>query len=276
MLFIPSTQTLFVISSGSSSLHEFNSSLVYLGVTDPGIEMKRMIRLLNLRETASTNKEEAPYTPANEQCFILAMDYVASMRQIAVASSNAYLSFWDTRLRIVRGIVPCQCAQTGLLFLRSVNMLLTWSSTSGSYLFQIWDVRKRSVRYEVTYHNKYITAVCELPSHSLVASSDIDGNLLLWSAKQFCQSEYPSEEPLRLRGHSHAVRSLVYAPQEDLLLAACIEYTAYGWDPATGHLVMHLSGHLSCILKICLLYDPEERALTLDDKGVFKVRRALS
>jgi WD40 repeat protein len=67
------------------------------------------------------------------------------------------------------------------------------------------------------------------------------------------------------------MKSFAYAEQQDLLLGSGIEFDAYAWDPGSGALIMTLIGHQRCLLQISILYDPYERALTLDDKGNLKV-----
>lgn len=74
-----------------------------------------------------------------------------------------------------------------------------------------------------------------------------------------------------LSGHRHSITRLVYAPDHDLLLGSGFDYDVYVWDMSTKLLTMNLSGHRSSVVSICLVYNPYEHAVTVDDSGTIKV-----
>lgn len=284
MHFIARTQTLYAMSSDSPLLHVFSSASRYAGTIDPLAELRKLVRL-HKKEVPNVYHErrQADQTPpearlcAADHVTVLCMEYIRSRHQVVLSSSNGYLSFWNATVSAIKGYIRARTPQTGLLYLLSADMLLTWTSMLGAYRCSVWDLSKRILKFEVTYHNCHIMAMVELPAHGTVASSDMDKNVLLWSAQQFtATSATPSASPsanrvLRLRGNTRVVRSLAYAPVNDLLLGAGIEFDAYAWDPYSGQLIMHLFGHQSCIRKIAVLSDPVERAITLDETGHVKV-----
>ena len=196
-----------------------------------------------------------------------------------VSSSNCFLSFFDGGLRKVKGYIRTKVAQVGMRYLESIDQLLTWAAGDDHHRLSFWDLGRRVLRFQVAHHTSYILDICELASHELVASSDMNKNIFLWSVTKFSRSKSAQPEEsssarstlLRLRGHSMMVKALCYAPQNDLLLGAGVEYDAYAWDPFSGQMTMMLAGHQHCLCKIAVLYDPTERAMTLDVAGNFKV-----
>ncbi|KAJ1428607.1 hypothetical protein B484DRAFT_329347, partial [Ochromonadaceae sp. CCMP2298] len=74
-----------------------------------------------------------------------------------------------------------------------------------------------------------------------------------------------------LRGHSHAIMSLVYAPQHEMLIGAGFDFEIFGWDPFTRDVCMKFVGHFKCIFGVQIALIPTEKLLSLDESGVLKV-----
>ena len=220
------------------------------------------------------------HVPRSERVTVLALIYVRSRKIFVISSSNCFLSFFDSGLHKIRGYIRTQAVQVGLRFIESIDKLLSWAAGDDHHRLSIWDLGRRLLKYQVAHHSSFILDLCELPPHELVASSDMNKTLLLWSVSQLLQRSYSLRaedgHPLRpgvmrLKGHTMMVKVLCYAPQHDLLLGAGVEYDAFAWDPGSGELVMTLIGHQHCLSKLCVLYDPAERAITIDVAGNIKV-----
>lgn len=85
------------------------------------------------------------------------------------------------------------------------------------------------------------------------------------------QSSSSSSSVYELTGHKFAMRSLVYAPEHELLLGGGFDFDLYVWDPWTRLLSMRLTGHMTSVLMLKIAYIPHERVLSLDESGIIKV-----
>jgi hypothetical protein len=88
-------------------------------------------------------------------------------------------------------------------------------------------------------------------------------------------------------GQIHAIRSLAYAPHNELILGAGFDYDVslpqlpllpfvtptqvYAWDPTTKTLQMKLIGHRHSVVGVSVVYNPLERAATVDEAGTVKI-----
>ena len=168
------------------------------------------------------------------------------------------------RLSKIRGYIECTFPQVGLVYLASVDMLLSWGASNDQYRCNLWDLRRRVLRYQVAHHAAHILAVCEVgtagsSAYGLVASADMDRRVLLWSAAELVRrpadGQALSASAVRaLKGHTRAVHCLVFAPQHGLLLGAGVEFDAFGWDPVSGALLMHMCGHQVHTLHKCMSF----------------------
>ena len=220
------------------------------------------------------------HVPRSERVTVLGLIYVRSRKVFVLSSSDCFLSFFDSGLKKIRGYIRTHAVQVGLRYLESIDKLLTWAAGDDHHRISIWDLSRQVLKYQLAHHSSFIMDLCELAPHELVASSDMDKSLLLWSVSQLLQRRQtgkPEESQsvrsgvLRLRGHTMMIKVLSYAPQHDLLLGAGVEYDAFAWDPGSGELLMTLIGHQHCLCKLSVLYDPAERAITVDVAGNFKV-----
>jgi WD40 repeat protein len=195
--------------------------------------------------------------------------------------------------------------QQGICYLPGAELLLTWSGESSeNHAFQVWDPFVRALRYQVLRHDAIILTACAfalpvsigehssaigervhkvsgyLPSSSVahfVVSSSLDRKVVLWSASPlvaamsgFDLKDVPGEKVL-LRGHFHAIRFLSFAPVHELVLGGGFDHEIYAWSPRTRSLHLKLSGHINTLVAVHIVSVPQERVISVDDKGVVKL-----
>jgi hypothetical protein len=247
LYFAQYTQTLYALSNDSPLIHEYGPGNKFQGVCNPLNELRKLIavhgnvvpNLYHERKLADRRDEGIEvYIPRADKVTVICMEYIRTRRMMVLSSSNCYLSFFDSELRKIKGYIHAKSPQVGIKFLNSIGMLLTWSGTEDNYCCSIWDVSKMLLKYQILQHTCHILDICEVTAHELVASSDINQNVLLWSCSHMnLKSGSKRKEAIRLRGHSMMIRVLAYAAQQDVLLGCGLDFDAYAWDPVSSLLI---------------------------------------
>ena len=211
----------------------------------------------------------------------------------------------------VIGFAKADEIQVGICYCPITDLLITWPGDSSSNMFYVWHPLRMIALYQINRHESLILSACEVSLRQrnatnnnneqssmygryqvdFIASCSIDRKVLLWPISNLCQpsssaaaaaakqkQKLTSENPqkvvssvVELVGHKHAIRSLVFAKEHEMIIGAGFDFDMYGWDPRTGRLQLRLSGHLTSLCKLHIAYLPHERLISIDEGGTIKV-----
>lgn len=296
------SQTLFAFDSDTPTVRMYRSDRKYVGKINPVTECRKWMAKVNTGGTyyiQKQNEKEAQRHKSTEKDLdehrghILAMAYMDSSKQVVFSYSRNYLIFFDAISDFteeeninVLGYVKAEYAQIGMMYSPSLDMLITWPGEASDHYFNIWDPTAHTLRFKIKKHEYKVLSVCEVildsqhPSNThFIASSSIDKKLILWPTAPLSNLSERSSKMLRmsdtmeyeLRGHTHAICSLAYAEEHEMLFGAGFDYEIFGWDPYTRDICMKFVGHFKSIVSIQLAMIPSEKLVSIDETGVMKV-----
>jgi WD40 repeat protein len=202
---------------------------------------------------------------------ITCMTYLERKKQLVFCTSNGFLSFWDAEKGCLVGFVSTGNAHIGICVCNDADCILTWPDETGDTVYRVWDINTRKLRCTIDKHRSRALNAIEVGRHRCVVSSTIDREVIVWPTYQLKKVNFSSARDNYLRGHNHAITSLLYAPDRDLLFGSGFDYDIYAWDVASQLLTFKLSGHRAGIASIFLMYTPTERVGSVDEEGVLKV-----
>jgi WD40 repeat protein len=202
---------------------------------------------------------------------VTSMTWIERKRQMVFATSNSKLSFWNSRLVHLIDFIDTVAPQLGMLFSSSADLLLTWAGDKVNYDYSAWDCNSRTLRYQFNMHTSIILTTVEMPSLGAIVSASMDRSLCMWPISKMMQKRESSFDDKKLAGHTYAIRSVCFAPQNDLIIGAGFDFDIYCWDPTTASLQMKLVGHRLSIVCVNTVNNPFERAASVDESGVVKI-----
>lgn len=202
---------------------------------------------------------------------VTSMTWIDRKRQMVFATSNSYLSFWNSRLVHLIDFVETVAPQLGMLYSNSADVLLTWAGDKVNYDYSVWDCNSRTLRYQFNMHKSIILTTVEMSSLGAIVSSSIDRALYMWPISKLLEGRDASFDDKKLVGHTYAIRSVCFAPQNDLIIGAGFDFDIFCWDPTTSSLQMKLVGHRLSIVSVATVNNPFERAASVDESGCVKI-----
>lgn len=292
------SQTLYAIDIDTPTIRAFRNNGSYTSKFNPLKELDRLKRVQasNVSLSGALRNKTGPVQVVYHKVAILCATFIEKLHQLILCTSDAHVIFCteaDNSFHVV-GYTRPENPQVGICFCRRTETLLSWPGDPSSHYFHIWDPIRMILLFQISRHDCLIMAVCEVTLNTTVsgknsdlhldvdyiASCSLDRKLLLWPITAVTRSggegqgggqETVDRRTHTLRGHRHALRSLVYASEHELLIGAGFDFDIYAWDPWTKRLQMKLVGHLTSIVSIQLAFIPHERLLSVDDVGVMKV-----
>lgn len=230
------------------------------------------------------NERAAASTPTT--VFVLDAVFVAKFNWLAMSTTDFCISFFDmdesrhsalgviipeiaakstaTFELIKRLTITTTTAQLMMRYCDSSNVLVSSGNDFVINMWKIVDSETKVLWKRLISHQDMVMDFMEVPQHDLFVSCDLRRSIQLWE-NQNCRSRGS------LVGHTRGVRQIVYSSHHDLLLSAGFEFEAYAWDLGSRQIVMKLSGHRAPLVGIQLALFQNERAITADCQGVFKV-----
>jgi len=204
---------------------------------------------------------------------VTSMTWIERKRQMVFATSNSKISFWNSRLVHLIDFIETVAPQLGMLYSTGADVLLTWAGDKVNYDYSVWDCNSRTLRHQFNMHTSIILTTVEMPSLGAIVSSSMDRALLLWPISRLRNGVVRDEsfDDQKLVGHTYAIRSVCFAPQNDLIIGAGFDFDIYCWDPTTSSLQMKLVGHRLSIVSVNTVNNPFERAASVDESGVVKI-----
>ena len=282
------TSMLFVFEAESASLSYFRTCGNYSGKYNV---VKEIIRYLKLNKTVpityNARKAEKLLVSANllkKRNFVSAnRGSVLCMASLphylfAFSTSDALIVFCKYEITslnfIVVGHCECDDNQVGMMYSTSTELLMTWPGDASDHSFRFWDTQTHQLKFIVSRNKDTILDVCEVNIASsmgknYVVSSSIDRKVTLWSVSYVTKGGY--DDVFDLKGHHHALRSLVFAKAHGMIIGAGFDFDFYGWDINTREMQMKFHGHIYSVLCIHLIEIPNERIISLDEYGYLKV-----
>ena len=278
-----------------------------MGKINPVMEAKRALRLkasqstLTYRDRTNADKDAAQVRATERELDglkgnILDAAFIDSTRHTVFASTHSYLIFVDVSKGLMQEndtISVVAHAKTnnpihGLYYSKVLDVLLAYPGEGSDHDIEIYDPRTRQQRFVLHKHESKILAVCEVildkahpqKDHFFVTSS-INKKLLMWPSAPISalMKKSDAKKMLRiadtmdyeLRGHNHAIHSLVYAPVREMLFGCGFDFDIIGWDPFSRDLCMRFVGHFKSMVGLQVVYIPSEKLLSVDEMGVMKL-----
>jgi WD40 repeat protein len=204
---------------------------------------------------------------------VTSMTWIDRKRQMVFATSNSYLSFWNSRLVHLIDFVETVAPQLGMLYSTCADVLLTWGGDEVNYDYSVWDCNSRTLRSQFNMHRNIILTTVEISCLGAIVSSSMDRALCVWPISKMLQSGDTgiSFDDKKLLGHTYAIRTVCFAPQNDLIIGAGFDFDIFCWDPTTSSLQMKLVGHRLSIVSVAVINNPFERAASVDESGCVKI-----
>lgn len=202
---------------------------------------------------------------------VTSMTWIDRKRQMVFATSNSCLSFWNSRLVHLIDFVDTTAPQLGMLYSNIADVLLTWAGDKANYDYSVWDCNSRTLRYQFNLHRSIILTTVEISCLGAIISSSMDRSLYVWPISKLLQSDDASFDDKKLVGHTYAIRSVCFAPQNDLIIGAGFDFDIFCWDPTTSSLQMKLVGHRQSLVSVAVINNPFERAASVDESGSAKI-----
>lgn len=278
-----------------------------MGKINPILEAKRAFRLkvaqstLTYRDRANADKEAAQYRATERELDglkgnILDAVFIDSTKQAVFSSTHSYLIFVDVSKGFMQendtitvvAHVKTRNPIHGLYYSKVLDVLLAYPGEGSDHDIEIYDPRTRQPRFILHKHESKILAVCEVildkahpqKDHFFVTSS-INKKLLMWPSAPISalMKKSDAKKMLRvadtmdyeLRGHNHAIQSLVYAPVREMLFGCGFDFDIIGWDPFSRDVCMRFVGHFKSMVGLQVVYIPSEKLLSVDEMGVMKL-----
>lgn len=194
---------------------------------------------------------------------MLDVEYVPTLKMLAISSSDLMLSFWDVETLRFQNETRSQVAQNMLRWCPTSASLAT-SGTDG--VIHVWSITrdvKRQVKYLVR-HTDTVTDILEVDVHEIIVSCSLDSKIILWDRIDF-------KPRGRLRGHKQGVRQMVFMTEHDILATVGFEYDCFLWDLSSRQLITTLASHRNSLIGIQVLQAKTQQLITADIDGIFKV-----
>ncbi|RYG69737.1 hypothetical protein EON64_01965, partial [archaeon] len=227
---------------------------------------------------------------------VLDVCFADSIKQYVFTTSHSYLIFVDGsislyddkgEMRIV-GHVKTGFPMHTLYYSKVLDLLLAIPGEGSDHVVEMYDPRMRKMKFKVSKHDSKVLSLCEVILDKIhpvkdhyFASSSMDGKLILWPTAPLSamMSKLHTQRLLRmaetvdydLKGHHHAIHSLVYAHHQEIIIGAGYDFEILAWDPFTRDMCMKFAGHFKSIAGIQMVYIPEERLMSLDETGMVKL-----
>ena len=281
LYYAPTISMMFVMEAESAQLSYFRTCGDLTGKINIIKEFLRYQRL-NTSVSVTYHSKKADKTTASANLLsnknFTARGSLLSMTTIppfsfAFSTSNSFIVFCNYDLTsknfLVVGHCECPNKQVGMIYVSQSSLLLTWPGDASDHCFRFWDVKTYQLKYIVQRNKDTILAVCEVTFHptGYIVSSSIDRKLTLWSLNPLSGDS----DVFDLRGHKHALRSLVFAKTHELIIGAGFDFDFYAWDLVTKELQMKFHGHIYSVIRLHLIEIPNERVVSLDEWGYLKV-----
>jgi len=281
LYYSPTISMLFVFEAESAQLSYFRTCGDLSGKINIIKEFLKHQRL-NTSVSVTYHSKKAEKTTASENLLskknftsrgsLLCMTAIPPF-SFAFSTSNSFIVFCNYDLTsknfLVVGHCECPDKQVGMIYVSQSNLLLTWPGDASDHCFRFWDVQTHQLKYIVQRNKDTILAVCEVKFNptGYIVSSSIDRKLTLWSLNPLSGDN----DIFDLRGHKHALTSLVFAKTHELIIGAGFDFEFYAWDLVTKELQMKFHGHIYSVIRLHLIEVPNERVVSLDEWGYLKV-----
>ncbi|OMJ84317.1 hypothetical protein SteCoe_14603 [Stentor coeruleus] len=116
---------------------------------------------------------------------------------------------------------------------------------------------------DFNHGNKAVTAMIMISKLNILATSDLDGQILLWN--------FPLHTPNRkMTKLSKGIYALDWSDSVGCLFSAGLDRAAYVWNPYVNKHIYKLSGHIHSLVGIKCVPDTHQ-LITADISGMFKV-----
>ncbi|KAF0689140.1 Aste57867_19412 [Aphanomyces stellatus] len=203
--------------------------------------------------------------------FVLCAEFIDSLSQYVVATSDLQLRFYDdTSYRLIKSC-HTPTSQNCLRWYPQSNMLF---SASASGIIYAWDADRMEEKHHmggvgrdgkvlVRSHDGIVLDLLNLPTLESLASGSMDRTIRLWDVNT-------GKHKQQLDGHQKGVRSLAYSAEYRFLVSAGFDFDAFVWNPYVDQLILRLHGHQNSLCGVEIIPDTPQ-IITADIDGVFKV-----
>eukprot|EP01039_Chlorochromonas_danica_P003277 gene3277-3594_t len=227
---------------------------------------------------------------------LLDVVFVESTKQYVFTCSHSYLIFLDGSQHLyddkgemkVVGHVKTSFPMHVVRYCKVLDMILAIPGEGSDHVMEMYEPSSRKLKFRINKHDTKILSLCEVNldrSHPLkdhyFVSSSLDGKVIFWPTAPLSTllNKMPAQRLLRmsetvdydLKGHHHAIHSLVYARHQEIIIGAGFDFEIFAWDPFTRDMCMKFAGHFKSIAGIQMVYIPEERLLSIDETGTMKI-----
>lgn len=227
---------------------------------------------------------------------LLDVVFVESTKQYVFTCSHSYLIFLDGSQHLyddkgemkVVGHVKTSFPMHVVRYCKVLDMILAIPGEGSDHIMEMYEPSSRKLKFRINKHDTKILSLCEVNldrSHPLkdhyFVSSSMDGKVIFWPTAPLSTllNKMPAQRLLRmsetvdydLKGHHHAIHSLVYARHQEIIIGAGFDFEIFAWDPFTRDMCMKFAGHFKSIAGIQMVYIPEERLLSIDETGTMKI-----
>jgi hypothetical protein len=222
--------------------------------------------------------------------------YIQSTKQLVFSSTHSYLIFVDVskslapdhdHLQVV-GHLKTTFPIHGLHYSPVLDVLVCYPGEGSDHEIEIYDPKSRRQKFLLRKHEHKILTICEVvldkahpqKDHFFVTSS-INKKVVMWPSAPISalMKNENAKKMLRvadtmdfeLRGHHHAITSLVFAPVREMIFGCGFDFDVIGWDPFSRDVTMRFVGHFKSMSGLQVVNVPNEKLLSLDEGGVLKL-----
>jgi len=135
------------------------------------------------------------------------------------------------------------------------------ASGSDDRTVKIWDVKQKTLLYNLTGHTKYVTCLAFHPFEQVLASGADDGQIIVWRIEG-------AKQLLNIPADPDGVKRLAFSPDGKLIAAALPDFSIKIWQVSDGLLVQTLTGHTDEIKGLAFSPDGLHLASTGYDQSV--------
>ena len=128
----------------------------------------------------------------------------------------------------------------------------------GGYPATVWDVKTGKLRFTLTGHENFISAVGFSPDGNAIVTSSADSTARLWTSDGNLVKE--------LTGHTGPLSGAFFSPDGKFLVTISADNSARVWDALDGRLITRLNGHAQAINSAAFSSDGQFIVTASDDQ----------
>lgn len=199
---------------------------------------------------------------------VISAYHIHERNLVATSSNDLSIILWEDSTynmmqKITSPIIP-------IVLTYFDNILYAGGPEGMIYYWNLQDTSSRITQSNIfpkhkDFHhgNKAVTAMLPIPKLNILATSDLDGQILLWDLPFLT----PNRKMIKL---NKGIYSLDWSGAVGCLFSAGLDRAAYVWNPYVNKYIYKLSGHIHSLVGVKCVPDSHQ-LVTADISGMFKI-----